>query len=736
MKKYISIIKTKISQTISSLKTGAQSDSRNTKLTMTLIIILLVNIAGVTLNARFDLTSNGTYSLSDRSKEIVGDLKENLKIKVFFSQDMPAEHQTVYRYLIDLLDEYSFHGNRHFSYEVVKADVLEKEAASYGINPVQSRELSSDQVKFRKAYMGVVLQHADLIEKIEALSNPAGLEYEITSRIMRMTSKINALLSLKKPITMTLYMDSRLKQLKMIDGISDLEQKVREAAAKSNQHNYGKIDFRTVDPSSSEDADSLVSLYGLNKLKWEGGRTGTGDMIKAGEGVVGIVLESAGKFQTIPLNASPTLFGNYVITGADRMEDRINTALGALLSVSTKVGYVTGHGEPDINDEQSREGAALLKKIMSDMYELQTINLAASEIPEDIGTLIVNGPRQPLSESELYKIDQYIMSGKTAVFFIDSFMELNMQGQQNMFGNQPQALPIDTGLEKLAAHYGARVNKDIVLDKSCAKVNMGNMIKDYPLVPVIKGDESTDRKSVITRHLKGFAFLKSSSITIDEKALAEKGITARRLINSSNDSWLMSGNINFNPFFMEPPDEKELKSYTLSVLLSGTFDSYFKGKEIPAEDDGAGEKGPDGKPAQAKKPDTMFRAQKLDTSVKSKKPEIIIVSTSEITKSGFIMDSARIVAKGASSGGDSPANAILLHNMVDYASGNYYSPEMRSKNLDYNPIKQFSDNTRLLFKIFNIVGVPLLVIAAGIFIWNRRKSRRKKIQLQYSGGAN
>jgi hypothetical protein len=50
---------------------------------------------------------------------------------------------------------------------------------------VQSREFANDQVKVRNVYMGVVIQHADLVEKIDALSTTVGLEYEITSASQR-----------------------------------------------------------------------------------------------------------------------------------------------------------------------------------------------------------------------------------------------------------------------------------------------------------------------------------------------------------------------------------------------------------------------------------------------------------------------------------------------------------------------------------------------------------------------
>jgi len=63
---------------------------RTVQLGLYIVIILLINLVSVTMNFRCDLTRNNTFSLSQRSRDIVSNLKENLKIKVLFSRDLPA----------------------------------------------------------------------------------------------------------------------------------------------------------------------------------------------------------------------------------------------------------------------------------------------------------------------------------------------------------------------------------------------------------------------------------------------------------------------------------------------------------------------------------------------------------------------------------------------------------------------------------------------------------------------
>ena len=120
---------------------------KNFQFLLNVVLIIVLNFTAAAFSLRFDLTSGNIYSLSERSKETVSSLEEKLKIKVFFSKDLPAEHAAIDRYLKDILEEYSFYGNRNFSYEVIGEDDLESQAKDYGINPVQSKEFVNDQVK-------------------------------------------------------------------------------------------------------------------------------------------------------------------------------------------------------------------------------------------------------------------------------------------------------------------------------------------------------------------------------------------------------------------------------------------------------------------------------------------------------------------------------------------------------------------------------------------------------------
>jgi len=113
-----------------------------------LVVVVLVNVAGITLFFRVDLTANRMYSISNASKKVVSTLSEPLTIKVFFTKNLPAPHNNTERYLHDMLQEYAIYANSHFNYRFYdvsaeegelseKSQENQKLANNYGIHPMQ-----------------------------------------------------------------------------------------------------------------------------------------------------------------------------------------------------------------------------------------------------------------------------------------------------------------------------------------------------------------------------------------------------------------------------------------------------------------------------------------------------------------------------------------------------------------------------------------------------------------------
>jgi ABC-type uncharacterized transport system involved in gliding motility auxiliary subunit len=72
-----------------------------------LLVVVLINLAGLTLFFRLDLTEDKIYSISPASQKVVSTLSDPLTINVFFTKNLPAPHNNTEQYLHDLLEEYA-----------------------------------------------------------------------------------------------------------------------------------------------------------------------------------------------------------------------------------------------------------------------------------------------------------------------------------------------------------------------------------------------------------------------------------------------------------------------------------------------------------------------------------------------------------------------------------------------------------------------------------------------------
>jgi len=106
--------------------------------------------------------------------------------------------------------------------------------------------------------------------------------------------------------------------------------------------------------------------------------------------------------------------------------------------------------------------------------------------------------------------------------------------------------------------------------------------------------------------------------------------------------------------------------------------------------------------------------------VKTGKPgKIFLVSTSEIIKDNVLDEK-----------GETP-NAHFVMNTIDYLNGRESFANMRSKSQSYNPLKPVSPGTRTFVKVFNVAGLPALVIISGLIVWFRRASKKRLIQSRF-----
>lgn len=672
--------------------------SPSSDLALFVVLLFLANLVGQRAFLRFDLTGPRSYSLSPASAQLVRTLNAPLSVKVFFSRNLPAPYNSAEQYVNDLLVEYKGAANRNFSYSFFDMDKKENQqlASDYGLSQAQIQQVANNEVGIKEVWMGLAIVYQDSIQALDSLTSTDGLEYKLTTTMSKMISTADALAGLgaNDKINLTLYATDKLSGFQ-ISGFDKLGANVKSAYEAVNKKNMDRIAFTTVDPSPS-DIPTLAQKYGIQSITWKNS-DGSEE-----QGTIGLVLEYKNNFRLIPLNMQRSLFG-YAIVGLDSLESAIGDSLRSLMAKSADIGYLTNQGEPSIYDQQN--GAGNFNGLVSDLYTLKEIDLSKDQIPASLTTIIINGPKKAFSDEELYKIDQFIMRGGNVLFFVDPF-----NVTQGGYYQQPQYLPLDTGLGKLLSAYGVSLGQNYVMDEHCyTTIQQGYGKLSLPWAPLLQQHELAP-SSVITRNLGNLIFLQNGSVD-PAGSLANKNLKITVLAKSSPASWLVSKDISLNPLVTAAPADKSTeKAQDLAVLVEGKFKSAFGA---------AGSNGGAGTSSAA--PNSAGRFSTSNRLAESVLPgKIFVTGSSELTGPQLIDQN-----------GSQPV-ALFVRNVIDYMNGAGDLCAMRTKGLSLSTLTGKNSGAATAATFFNEFGLSILVAIAGLAVWRMRNRRRERIKETYN----
>lgn len=180
-------------------------------LVITLIIIVLVNIIGSFVYTRFDLTSEKRYTLSDKSKEILGKLDDYVYFRVYLEGDFPAGFKKLRKETKEMLDEFRAY-SKFVDYEFINPsesnDPNERQETykilyQNGLNYYTATMPTNNGVQQIMVWPGVMVSYRERELAVDLLSAQSGqnqetilnnsaedLEYKLISAIKEI-SEIN-----------------------------------------------------------------------------------------------------------------------------------------------------------------------------------------------------------------------------------------------------------------------------------------------------------------------------------------------------------------------------------------------------------------------------------------------------------------------------------------------------------------------------------------------------------------
>lgn len=154
--------------------------------------LVVLNLFGRYIGGRLDLTPGKAYTLSRATKKLAGSLPDLVTIKVFASQELPAEVALIQRDLRDVLSDYRAAGKGKI--RVVYGDpstdsTMRTEARNLGIPSVQFNVVGRSELQVKEGYLGLAVQYAGQSKTIPFVQKTDDLEYQLTSYLRALTQK-------------------------------------------------------------------------------------------------------------------------------------------------------------------------------------------------------------------------------------------------------------------------------------------------------------------------------------------------------------------------------------------------------------------------------------------------------------------------------------------------------------------------------------------------------------------
>jgi gliding-associated putative ABC transporter substrate-binding component GldG len=176
-----------------------------------LLIIITLVLAGSFLRIRIDLTEDKRYTLSEPTRKILSELKNDIFVQVYLDGEMPIPFKRLKRTVREMLDEFRIASGRKVDYDFINPaenDDLQKRDALYqslvrkGLNPVNIQAGDEEGGSSQKIiFPGMIINYNGIEVPVNFLkNNPSvsveenllhsaeGLEYDLIQPIATLSS--------------------------------------------------------------------------------------------------------------------------------------------------------------------------------------------------------------------------------------------------------------------------------------------------------------------------------------------------------------------------------------------------------------------------------------------------------------------------------------------------------------------------------------------------------------------
>lgn len=482
-------------------------------------------------------------------------------------------------------------------------------------------------------------------------------------------------------------------------GFRRFQKSIEETLEEFRIYSDNKVHFGFVDPETarstkaqSEFIQELANkgISATNVVERKDGETATklifpGALISYGGLETGVMLLKGNKAGTPDEEINQSIEG---------IEYELASTIYKLTNLDRKrIGLIMGHDELDSLDIAAANNAML------EQFDVNKVDLKKSTSLMQYDVLIVAKPKNPFSEAEKYRLDQFIMNGGKAIFLLDrSNAEMDSASHRGYL-----ATPLDVNLDDQLFKYGVRINYDLIQDKNSSvyPIVTGDtggkpkmQLLEWPFFPLVNNFS----EHPITRNLD--AILTRFISTVD--TVKAEGVRKVPLLLTTQYSHALGLPVNISVDELMRSN-KEYSSGPLPVgyLLEGSFTSLYKKRFLP---DGI--------------KDEHFAERSIPT-------KIIVVSDGDIIRNDVNPRTGQPQGLGFDPFTQYTfANQDFLMNALAYLTNDNGLINARTKEIKIRPLDKGRVQTeKSKWQVINLVLPMVVVILYGVARYIRRKRK-------------
>lgn len=713
---------------------------------ITLLLVVNFIVGNIWLQqvntARADLTRGSVYSISPATKAILGQLQEPLLIRGYFSSKTHPLLAPLVPRLRDLIREYEIVGGGKVRSEFVdprEDPELEEEASrKYNIKPVPFQISDRHQASLVNSYFDILVQYGDQFEVLSfrelievqvrgemdldvKLRNP---EYDITRAIKKALFGFKSIghlfAGMPKPVKFVGYIsdDSKLPA-----GLSEFRPEVEKTLEELREESEGKLEVSYIDPQAGDGAvaKEIAERFGFRPMV-----TGLFDPNQ-----FYFYMTLQGDDQVIQVALPENMTAEGLRQGMEAALKRFSPGFVRNISLATPPQKQSNPYMAQMGMDGGSKRFQLLRQKLSESYQVQSANLSKGTVSDSTDLLVLAAPDN-LSEKELFAIDQFLSRGGTVVM---ATAPISVSRTRNSLSGSEHK----SGLSDWLKHHGITLGNRPILDQQSdvypvpVRRRLGGFTVEelkmvqYPFFIDIR-DDGLNRDNSITSGVPQVTVNWAVPIEVDQEQ--NKGRKVVELLKSSENSWLADSlKLEPDPALQASQGflrSGEPKSRPIAVMIEGTFESYFKGKQSPLLEEQPKEETPPGA-EEAEKSEKEEEKPEVIASVIEKSPSsarLIIFASNE-----FLEDTTLQIS--ASTGTGKFLHALeLVENSIDWSLEDRALLTIRGRGQFARTLRPMERGQQALWEYVNY-GLALigLLLVYGTYVWLRSQALNRQRQL-------